>query len=100
MPEGANIINLEQRRERQSTRFDNTTEFYLHEARTGLPSLEETRARQEALGAAAFTKTPFEIKRGIAEVAVEGITRSGAWIEYARHDYLDRNWNLEDKEVA
>lgn len=102
MPEGVNISSLEQRREIESTRFvNNATEFYLHEARDDLRPLEEVRASREALGAAAFTKTPpLEMEKSIAELAVKGIVRSGAWIEYARHDYLDRNWNLEDKEAA
>lgn len=101
MPQESNVISIEQRRnEQDSTRFDDSTEFYLHEANPELTSLEEARARREALGAAAaYTKTPLpEQKKRLAEAAVEGIARSGAWIEYGRHDYLDRNWNLEDPE--
>lgn len=60
---------------------------------------EEARARREALGAAAFTKTPMEKER-LAELAVEGIIRSGAWIEYVRKDYRDRHWNLHDRDAA
>lgn len=101
MPEGANSSSLEQRREIESTRFvSDATEFYLHEARDDLRPLEVVRASREALGAAAFIKTPLDVEKGLAEMAVKGIVRSGAWIEYARHDYLDRNWNLDDKEAA
>lgn len=101
MPQGTNINNFEQSRsEHGLTSFDNATEFYLHEANPGLLSLEEARARREALGAAAFTKTPLEEEKRLAEQAVEGIVRHTAWINYARRDYLDRHWNLNDEKAA
>lgn len=61
---------------------------------------EEAKARREALGAAAFAKAPLEQEKRLAELAVEGIVRSGAWIEYVRKDYLDRHWNLHDRDAA
>jgi len=97
MPEGTNLNRIEQRRERDSTRFDEETRLDFHQS--NLESLAITQARKEALGAAAFTKVPFEKER-LAEVAVKGIVRTGAWIEYARKDYIDRHWNLEDRNVA
>lgn len=101
MPQGTPVVNLEQyRNERDATRFDNSTEIHLHEANPELASFEETRARREALGAAAFTKTPLEQEKRRAELAVESIVRSGAWIEYVRKDYLDRHWNLHDRDAA
>lgn len=97
MPEGTNTSNLDQRRERASTRLDEATELDFH--RSELVSLEEVRARREALGAAAFTKTPLEKER-LSDLAIEGIVRSGAWIEYVRKDYRDRHWNLDEREAA
>ena len=99
MPEATNLNRIEQRRERDSTRFDEETRLDFHQS--NLESLAITQARKEALGAAAFTKIPLEIEQlRLAEIAVEGIIRSGAWIEYARKDYLDRHWNLEDRTAA
>lgn len=99
MPQGRNISNFEQSRsERDLTLFDNAPELYLHEANPRLLSVEGARARREALGAAA--STPMEQETHFVEPAVEVIARSGAWIEYVRRDYLDRNWNLDDEKAA
>ncbi len=88
----ASFLNGEQVDFRRSSEHVQAASEYYHET-------EESRARKEALGAAAFAKTPIEKER-LSELAVEGIARSGAWIEYARKDYRDRYWNLEDREAA
>lgn len=98
MPQGTNINNFEQpRSERDLAPFYEGTEFYLHEANTELVSLEEARARREALGTAAFS---VEQQKHRSELSIEGITRYTAWINYARRDYLDRHWNLDDEKAA
>lgn len=98
MPQGSNVVSMDTYREsRDATPLYDATELHFREANPELSSFEEARARREALAAAAFIKTPIENER-LAEVAVEGIVRSGAWIEYVRKDYLGRHWNLHERD--